>query len=121
MPRFFVKQPNGGYALFSTVVNDFMALGLSELEAIELARDSFDLPVEEVEEVFAKARNDEPFWPSEDHGDGLNRWRQTLTPLAMQHGIEVAIARVREMGIAEETIPEDAWKAHIEVRQRLIR
>ncbi|MCV9964736.1 hypothetical protein OIU34_22860 [Pararhizobium sp. BT-229] len=116
MPKFFVKQPDGKFALFSTVVDDFLETGMSEEEAVEAATDNMEVSLDQVEDIIGKARRDEPFWPSEDRGDGLNRWRQALVPLAIQHGMETVNARMREMGLDETAIPEQAIRAAEEAR-----
>lgn len=119
MPQFFVKQPDGKFAVFSTVVDDFHEMGMSEEEALEHAREEMRLGPDDVEVVFGKAKRDEPFWDTPDRGDGLNRWRQALVPLAIRHGLHTVSARLREMGMGDDAIPPEAIRAAAEVRQRL--
>jgi hypothetical protein len=116
MPQFFVKQPDGKLALFSTVVDDFIEIGLSDDEAIDKAVESLGAQPNVVEAIIEKARQDEPFWPAKDRGDGQNRWRQALNGLAVRHGIETVTARVRDMGLAEDAIPQEALLAAEEAR-----
>jgi hypothetical protein len=116
VPKFFVKQPDGRFALFSTIVDDFLETGMSEEEAVENAVDKLGVRRDEIDAVIGKAKRDEPFWPTEDRGDSLNRWRQALKPLAIRHGIEAVAARIRHMGLAENTIPEEAIRAAEEAR-----
>jgi hypothetical protein len=119
VPKFFVKQPDGKFAVFSTVVDDFHQMGMSEDEAVEYARDDLRVRSDEMDSVFGKASRDEPFWEAEDRGDGLNRWRQAMVPLAIVHGLETVAQRLREAGLDEAAIPAEAIRAAQEVRQRL--
>lgn len=116
MPKFFVKQPDGKLALFSTIVDDFTEWGLSDEEAVEVATDTLGVSLDTMDDVVGKARRDEPFWSSVDRGDGRNRWRQALIPLAAQHGLDAVGARLREMGLAENEVPEEAIRASEETQ-----
>ncbi|MCS4089071.1 hypothetical protein [Rhizobium sp. BK176] len=111
MPQFFVKQPDGKFAVFSTVVDDFHGMGMSEEEALEHARDEMRIGPDDIDAVFGKARRDEPFWDTPDRGDGLNRWRQALVPLAIRHGLETVSERLREMELGDDAIPPEAIRA----------
>lgn len=46
MPSRIVKQPNGLYACFSTIVDNFTAYGMTQTEAYELCREkwAFGMP-----------------------------------------------------------------------------
>ncbi|MBY3433742.1 hypothetical protein HFN89_06220 [Rhizobium laguerreae] len=118
MPNFFVKQPDGKFAVFSTVVDDFHQMGMSKDEALEYARDEMRIRPEDIDAVFGKALQDEPFWDAPDRGDGLNRWRQALVPLAISHGLQTVSDRLRDIGLGEAAIPAEATRAAEEVRQR---
>jgi hypothetical protein len=111
VPKFFVKQPDGKFALFSSIVDDFTEWGLSDDEAVEVASGSLGVTADLMDDVIGKAQRDEPFWASTDRGDGANRWRQALVPMAAQHGIERIEERMLEMGIGEFEIPEEAIRA----------
>jgi hypothetical protein len=119
VPQFFVKQPDGKFAVFSTVVDDFHEMGMSEEEALEHARDEMRLGQDDVEVVFGKAKRDEPFWDTPDRGDGLNRWRQALVPLAIRHGLETVSERLRAMGLRDDAVPPEAIRAAEDFRQGL--
>lgn len=54
MPRFFVKQPYGKFALFSTIVDDFTEFGLSDEEAVEVASESLGVSPDIMDDVIGK-------------------------------------------------------------------
>lgn len=111
MPKFFVRQPDSKFALFSTVVDDFLYCGLTEEGALRVAKDDLAVTPSQADELIGQAKLDEPFRLSENRGDGLNRWRHTLTALAIRHGVRVLVDRMNEMGLKEAAIPSEAIKA----------
>jgi hypothetical protein len=83
MPQRGVKQPNGLYAIFSTVVDDFIAMRLTLGEMVE----HFSCDMEHLE-ALDKARRaviDEAF---DSQRPNLTRWEDALADIEMRHGVE---------------------------------
>lgn len=101
MSHWIVKQPNGNYAVFSSVVDDFVFIDATreELEtfyaekALQDARTMFDRMLQAADEDQDKyIRKARP-------GDGLNRWREFLKTIKAHHGAK----RVKEIEDAIKT------------------
>jgi len=85
MPSYFVVQPNGLLARFSTVVDDFTHMNMSETEAIET-----------VAEEYAERANREAV-QAVDRAKELSeiRWRDCLSTISSIHGNETTAERLR--------------------------
>lgn len=92
-----VKQPNGRFARFSEVVDDFTHMHMTESEAEELCRHYPGMGRVEAEEKVRRAKEDQPGRDGSPRaGDGLDRWREALDVIESVHGRETRIARERE-------------------------
>lgn len=88
MPQFFVRQPNGLLARFSTIVDSFCEVDLSRADALDWCRQK-GLTEAEAEEKVSRAERDEPTWPGERRccdQPGLHRWHNALVTILHVHG-----------------------------------
>lgn len=85
MPHYIVRQPNGLLAEFSTIVDHFTALDMTEAEAIEHCREHMGR-----KDAEAKVRRgviDEDVWrPGSGPGSGHDRWDAALRTVVLVHG-----------------------------------
>lgn len=84
----FVRQPNGLFARFSEIVDDFTDYDLSVAEAVFLCMSEHALP-KYVAEVKIQSAIDSP---------GLNRWNEALETIEICHGKKHAIEIKTEIG-----------------------
>ncbi|HEX4334637.1 MAG TPA: hypothetical protein VH062_01920 [Polyangiaceae bacterium] len=96
MPSFFVKQPDGRLARFSSVVDDFVAFDMTAEEAEQLILDE----LVEVARATAKAAvkrgiDDELPRHHGVYGDGQARWRDALETVESIHGKNARAQRER--------------------------
>jgi hypothetical protein len=86
MPRYFVKQPNGMLAEFSTVVDHFVATGMTTAEAEAEARRHMSSRA--AREKVRRATDDEPVVPGSRPccDQGLTRWHYALNTILHVHG-----------------------------------
>lgn len=88
-----VQQPDGLYARFSDVVQNFTHLGLSAMEVALLCRNSHKIPSDLIPPIL-------------DNAADPRLWDEALTLISEQHGREEVIEILREAGLAEpKTIP----------------
>ncbi len=82
MPAYFVMQPDGRFARFSTVVDDFTDLNMSEEECIQLV----------VEDAIARAKKEATtsITSAKTHPE---KWAGCLLTVENIHGKDLAIAR----------------------------
>jgi hypothetical protein len=103
MPRRIVKQPNGLFAEFSTIVDDFTILNMTEAEAYDHCRS--EMGIDDAHKKIERARTDEKYihvFPAL-RGDGLWRWRHELETIRDIHGVNIARNRVAfVMGFTEK-------------------
>jgi hypothetical protein len=99
MPSRVVRQPNGLLAVFSTVVDDFTRMDLTESEALRWAREHMGRA--DAEAKVRRGLDDENPWTGE-RGDGLSRWRDALETVRAVHG-EARAGRRRRAGETEVT------------------
>ena len=90
MPTFAVKQPNGNYALFSTIVDTFTAHGLTRDQAVFLLMERVSLG----DALQALDRAD----------DDNDRWKDALNTVGNIHGDE-ARAGAEDFG-NEKPVPD---------------
>lgn len=85
MPSFYLKQPNGKYARFSTIVDDFTAMGLTRDRAVTHAqRDVGEREgIGKIERADADALAAEY---DERAPEGLRRWTACLDTVMCVHG-----------------------------------
>lgn len=109
MPRYYLNQPDGKLAMFSTVVDDFTYAHMTDDEALDLGVEEFGRAT--AKEKIAAARNDEERYPA----DGLHRWRSALVSIAFAHGLDTLKERLKELGFEDFPIPEEAVKVAEEI------
>jgi hypothetical protein len=99
MGRAYMKQPNGKYAIWSTVVDDFICLDATWDEVVELEKqDAIDRVVRDMERI---AVGVEATGTSSRVG---NSWESCLARVRMLHGDKKAALRMRyEFEKEEET------------------
>lgn len=105
MPSYFVTQPNGKYALFSTVVDTFTDFDLSEAECGEwyasnrvnqrIAHQQWQRVLDDV----IPHREDRPCCDEKP----LRRWHDCLNTILHVHGTEKLFDVLNEM--------ESAWRS----------
>lgn len=96
MRKLFVRQPNGLFAVYNTLVDDFMEIGLTRLRMREVAALDFGLSGKRLEQVVADAETDRPIWDGEDLKDGKNRWRETSERMSFALGPHEFRRRMRQ-------------------------
>lgn len=94
MGRTVVKQPNGNYAVFSSVVDDFIVVNATKQELI-------DMDVEEECEKITERYNAmfESFDKDEIPPPNINRhmtWEEAMERVTEVHGVETAAKSVAE-------------------------
>lgn len=91
-----VKQPNGRYARFSDVVDDFTDMDMTEQEAYDLCREY--LGVEDAKRKVRAGVEDWKPWTVGIKGDGLERWYDSIATITSVHGEEIATERLKMIG-----------------------
>lgn len=82
----FVVQPNGLLARFSTVVDDFTAMNITEGEAAQVIQEEYvERAKHDAEQAIARAKADTT-------GD---RWKDCLCTIRSIHGAETVSERLR--------------------------
>ena len=82
-----VKQPNGYYARFSSIVDNFTHINLTKEEAFDLCQDNVGR--NEAKNKIQRADSDaNPRSHQPRQGNGLQRWNECLERILMQHGEE---------------------------------
>lgn len=101
MPAYFVKQPNGLLARFSTVVDHFTHMNLSTADARDLACDFYGRQSQqEATSAVARALSDDIAYYDSDtprRGDGLTRWHACIAVVRTLHG-EAEYTEILERG-----------------------
>jgi hypothetical protein len=95
VPQFNVKQPDGRYAIFSTIVDNFIAANLTREEAVEHWARQFGR--ESAEAKVARAESEEDVWTKQPGGT-LHRWRDCLRTIESVHGENGLREVLEEMG-----------------------
>jgi hypothetical protein len=96
-----VKQPNGFYARFSDIVDNFTAMNMTESEAFELCRD--DLGEDDAKRKVQAGREDWKPWTSGVPGSGLERWQESIDTIKSVHGKKAA-----QQALALDASPDGA-------------
>jgi hypothetical protein len=90
-----VKQPNGLYARFSSIVDDFTDLNLSKRQAYRLCRQT--MGIAQAQDAISAANSDSVvLYPGEEMPEaqaGLRRWQRCLNTIRIIHGERVANTR----------------------------
>jgi hypothetical protein len=95
MPRRVVKQPNGLFGYFSTILDDFTHVNMTVKEMFDVCRMEME-PHEAIEKVH-RGIVDAPIWGNEPPDpDGLMRWKHDLRAIVFAHGAKVARQRKEE-------------------------
>lgn len=97
MPRFCVKQPNGLYAEFSTVVDDFTVLDMTRTEAVEHYRLAMSQADAEQKVLRADEENLLPVNRTTCSGPPLARWNDCLKTIEAVHGAALRDERIAEI------------------------
>lgn len=93
MPSFYLKQPNGKYALFSTIVDDFCAMDMTRQEAMMHAR--AEMGDEQAARKIERADRDENAAEYDEKAPaGLRRWWGALSAVGAVHGDEARRKRM---------------------------
>lgn len=106
MPSYMLKQPDGLIAIFSSVVDDFTYICMSEKEALEVGTAEWGEKI--ATEKLQRGLEDAKLWKETNSTDGLSRWRDACENIAMQHGLEHLRQEMNEMGLSDFAIPESA-------------
>lgn len=95
MPQRAVKFPNGEFGVFSTVVDDFVEIGMSEADVWEFLRRQ--MGPEDAARMIIRCLRDVVDGNDEiSTGDGFNRWRESIATIRAIHGDEAADQRIKE-------------------------
>lgn len=101
-----LKQPDGLIAIFSSVVDDFTYVCMTEQEALEVGTKEWGEKVGA--EKLQRGLEDARLWEANEIEDGLNRWRDACENIAMQHGLEHLREEMDEMDLNAYPIPQSA-------------
>lgn len=115
MPTRFVRQPDGLLAVYSTVCSDFTHYAMTETEALAFGTEEWGKAT--AEQKVASALSDKL---QVGTGDGLGRWREALTGIACEHGLQGLRTTLSEIGFPDAEIPESALQivAQVEADRR---
>lgn len=88
MPSYFVTQPNGEYALFSTIVDHFTAVGFTVADCMDWYREN-GVNIGGIAHNWSRVKDD--LVPHEEHKHDpnihpLNRWNDCLNTILWRHG-----------------------------------
>ncbi|WP_172746702.1 hypothetical protein [Neorhizobium sp. T25_13] len=111
MSSYFLKQPNGNLAVFTTDGSRFTFCGMTEAEALDYGLSRWGT---EAAPMIASGLEDRSVTGSGDAGDGLSRWRSALTDIAAKHGIDGVRNALAHVGMPEADIPQSALDAALE-------
>jgi hypothetical protein len=96
MPWRLVIQPNGLFARFSTVVDDFTDYDMDEAEVLRQAFSEWDCGEKTAREEMDRARREADLRTG-DTRPPLSRFRECLDDIREVHGAETAKEREREL------------------------
>ena len=88
-----VKQPNGLFARFSDIVDDFTHMNLSEIDAREVCKQEGCGQLE-VEKKMTAAKEDHIPWTTTP-GSGLSRWKDCLKTIKTCYDKHTMIKRTK--------------------------
>jgi hypothetical protein len=104
---FFLKQPNGLLAYFGTVIDDFIAVDMTVLEAEVYAQRELDLgPKAAAMKVsYGVEDRDVRLGRVLPGGNGLQRFAFALRCIELAHGVAGREQRERELSVPRPPIP----------------
>lgn len=114
MPSRFVNQPDGRLAVFSSVCDDFTHYDLSDEEAMEYGVEQWGRSTAESKIEAARADRLEH---GSGPGDGLGRWREALTAIAAQHGMEGLKTTLADIGYSDTEIPQSVHRILAQIEE----
>lgn len=97
---YMLKQPDGKFAVFSSIPDNFVAYGMNEAEALSFGAEAWGDDV--AREKLEAAKVDAPLGRPVDGSDGLSRWRSALSDIALQHGTVGLKATLQEIGFPDD-------------------
>jgi hypothetical protein len=109
MPSYPLKQPNGLFAVFTTVADGFTDVNLTSDEVIEYG--SLEWGREGAIIKLEGAVQDKFIWKPYPLNDGLGRWRECLKLIAIRNGLDHLAKVLADMGLPEADIPPDVIEA----------
>jgi hypothetical protein len=89
MPRRFVETPDGKLALFSTIVDYFVAYNMTDEDAVELCAEEMDLHGDRAAGKVAEGRRD------------LGRWFREVETIRRVHGQKKLEEHMEEIGFTD--------------------
>lgn len=87
-----VKQPNGLFARFSDVVDDFTHINMSETEALSVCKEE-GCGEYEADKKMKAGKEDHIPW-TEKPGSGLDRWNNSIDTIKTCHGEKIMKRRI---------------------------
>jgi hypothetical protein len=114
MPSRFVNQPDGRLAVFSSVCDDITHFDLSDEEALEYGTQEWGRF--NAEQKIEAARADR-LEHGPGPGDGLGRWREALTAIAAQHGMEGLKTTLADIGHSDAEIPQSVHRILAQIEE----
>lgn len=98
MPSYLVKQPDGKYAMFSTIVDDFTHADMTEDQAVLAVFESMGEDDRENlvhADMIDRAKRDAPAWEYDHKAPhGQRRWMGAIAAIQRVHGEARAQRRV---------------------------
>jgi hypothetical protein len=106
MPSYVLKQPNGKFAIFDSIVDDLTWFDMTEEEVLEVGTEQWGraAAIEKID----RGIDDAPLWEDTGETDGLSRWRKSCESIALQHGLRHLRSRMNEMDLGDVAIPQCA-------------
>jgi hypothetical protein len=90
----FIVQPNGLFARFSEIVDDFTDYGFTEEEALKAAHYAYEMSPQEAQGKVTRAK------------ENPERWEEALDIIKNVHGERVMTSRARELSQPEDLSEE---------------
>lgn len=86
MPSYIVKQPDGKYAMFSTIVDDFTCGDMTEDEAVDACKEDGCNRLASADKLY-RAQKDEAAWEYDEAAPpGQRRWMGAIVAIHRVHG-----------------------------------
>lgn len=106
MPSYPLMQPNGLFAVFTTVADGFTDVNLTADQVIEYGSDLWgrDGAKIKLEGAIQDSYINSPYLTN----DGLGRWRECLKMIAIRNGLDHLKYILVDMGLPDAEIPVEA-------------
>ncbi len=95
MGRKVIQQPNGKYAIFSTIVDDFILVNATQQEIIdhdvEESREQITERYTELFGYFDRGENPPPYLNGSNVG-----WNEVIQTITEVHGVEMAASTIKD-------------------------